>query len=234
VCGRYSLTGPSPDRLRERFRLGPEIPLEPRFNIAPGQHVAAVTTTREGEPRGDVLLWGLVPHWADSPKVGWKMINARAETVAERPAFREAFARRRCLIPADGFFEWQRRVHAGKLPWWITRADHAPFAFAGLWATWRAAPDVEPLRTCTIITTQASASLREVHDRMPVILPPEAEAAWLEPQTPADELRGLLVPFAETTRVPVSSAVNDAAHDAPDCVAAIEPPADEPDAPALF
>lgn len=234
MCGRYSLTGPSPDRLRERFRLGPEIPLEPRYNIAPGQHVAAVTTTRDGDPRGDVLLWGLVPHWADSPKVGWKMVNARAETVAERPAFRDAFARRRCLIPADGFYEWQRRTHGPKLPWWITREDHEPFAFAGLWATWRAAPDVEPLRTCTILTTQASASLREVHDRMPVILPAQAEGAWLDPATPPDDLLALLEPFTAITRVPVSTAVNDVGHDAPDCIVAVEPPPDDPVARPLF
>jgi putative SOS response-associated peptidase YedK len=234
MCGRYSLTGPSADRLRERFQLGPQIALEPRFNIAPGTQVAAVTATREGRPHGDVLRWGLVPHWADSPKLGWKLINARAETVAERPAYRDAFAHRRCLIPADGFYEWQRRAHGPKLPWWITRTDHAPFAFAGLWELWRPAPEVEPLRTCTIITTEAHASLREVHGRMPVILAPEAEAAWLDPASDPDGLRELLVPFAATVRVPVGTAVNDATHDAPDCIDPIELPPDEPAAPALF
>lgn len=234
MCGRYSLTGPSPDRLRERFALGPDVPLEPRFNIAPGQPVAAVTTTREGEPRGDVLHWGLVPHWADSPKVGYRMINARAETLAERPAFRDALERRRCLIPADGFYEWQRREHTPKLPWWITREDHEPFAFAGLWALWRPAPDVEPLRSCTIITTEATASLREVHDRMPVILRPEDEAAWLAHGTAPADLPALLAPFPGTTRIPVSTAVNDAGHDAPDCIAPVDPGPDEPAAPSLF
>ncbi len=181
MCGRYSLSAQNPASVRERFGLGDAIAIEPRFNIAPGQDVVAVTTDREGAPRGDVLRWGLVPHWADSPKVGYKMINARAETVTERPAFRDAFARRRCLIVADGFYEWQPREHTPKLPWWITRADHEPFAFAGLWATWRPADDVEPLRSCTILTTHASDALLDIHPRMPVMLPPGAERTWLSP-----------------------------------------------------
>lgn len=233
MCGRYSLAGPNPGRVRERFALGDAVPVERRFNIAPGQDVLAVTTDREGHARGELLRWGLVPHWAASPKVGFRMINARAETVAERPAFREAFAERRCLIIADGFYEWQPRAHGPKQPWWITREDHAPFAFAGLWATWRPAPDVEPLRSCTIITTEATSALRDVHDRMPVMLTPEAEGAWLAPGAPA-ELRDLLVPFTGTTRIPVGRAVGDAGHDEPDCVLPVDPGPDEPAAPTLF
>ena len=233
MCGRYSLAGPNPGTVRERFALGDAVPVERRFNIAPGQDVLAVTTDREGRPRGELLRWGLVPHWAESPKVGYRMINARAETVAERPAFREAFAERRCLILADGFYEWQPRAHGPKQPWWITREDHAPFAFAGLWASWRPAPDVEPLRSCTIITTEATPSLREVHDRMPVILEPEAEGTWLGAAAGAD-LRDLLLPFTATARIPVSRAVGDAAHDEPDCIARVEPEPDEPAAPTLF
>ncbi len=234
MCGRYSLTGPNPGQVRERFALGDAIPVEQRFNVAPGQDVVAVTTDREGAPRGDLLRWGLVPFWADSPKVGYRMINARAETVDERPAFRDAFAGRRCLIIADGFYEWQKREHRPKLPWWITRADHQPFAFAGLWATWRPEPDVEPLRSCTIITTQATASLSDVHDRMPVILPPDAERVWLDHETDAATLRELLAPFPQTARIPVSTAVNDAGHDAPDCIEPVDPGPDEPAAPTLF
>lgn len=234
MCGRYSLAGPNPGQVRERFGLGDGVPVERRFNIAAGQDVLAVTTDREGRRNGELLRWGLVPHWAESPKVGHRMINARAETVAERPAFREAFAERRCLILADGFYEWQPRVHGPKQPWWITRADHAPFAFAGLWASWRPAPDVEPLRSCAIITTQATPALCEVHDRMPVILAPGAEAAWLAPTAAGADLRDLLVPFGETTRVPVGRAVGDAGHDEPDCIAPVELEPDEPASPKLF
>jgi len=236
MCGRYSLATPNLASVRERFALGDGIPVEQHFNIAPGQDVVAVTTDREGARRGDVLRWGLVPHWADSPKVGYKMINARAETVRERPAFRDAFERRRCLIVADGFFEWQPRQHVAKQPWWITRADGAPFAFAGLWATWRPAPDVEPLRTCTIITTQAGDALRDIHPRMPVILEPASEDGWLDAGARADDLAALLVPLRgdEIARRPVSRAVNDAGHDEPDCIAAVEPEPDEPGSPALF
>jgi len=236
VCGRYTLATPSPAVVRERFRLGDEVPVERRFNIAPGQDVVAVTTDREGVARGDLLRWGLVPHWADSPKLGYRMINARAESVAQRPAFRDAFERRRCLIAADGFYEWQPRVHIPKQPWWITRADGAPFAFAGLWASWRPAPDVEPLRTCSIITTDASAVLRDIHPRMPVILEAGDEDAWLDHDTPPADLHALLRPLppAETARRAVSRAVNDADHDAPDCIDPVEPERDEPPSQALF
>jgi putative SOS response-associated peptidase YedK len=236
MCGRYTLAAPNPALVRERFALGADVLIEPRFNIAPGQDVVAVTTDREGARRGDVLRWGLVPHWAESPKVGYRMINARAETVRERPAFRDAFERRRCLIVADGFYEWQPREHVPKQPWWISRADGTPFAFAGLWATWRPEPGVEPLRTCTIITTQANDLIRDIHARMPVILPADAEAAWLDAGSAPGDLQGLLAPLpaAQTARRPVGRAVNDAGYDAPDCIEAVEPEPDEPAAPALF
>ena len=165
------------------------------------------------------------------------MINARAETLAEKPAFRDALARRRCLVVADGFYEWERRDGARKQPWWITRADGEPFAFAGLWATWRPADaeaDVLPLRSCTIVTTAANAAVAPLHDRMPVILPAGAEATWLDPATPTAEAQALLAPLdpAETGLRRVGTAVNDARHDEPDC---LDPPAaaDAP-APTLF
>jgi len=231
VCGRYTLATPDHLGLRSRFGLDERIELRRRFNVAPGDHVVAVTTDREGRPRGDTLRWGLVPHWADDPKVGSRMINARAEGLAERPAFRDAFASRRCLILADGFYEWGRRPGlVGKQPWWISRADGAPFAFAGLWATWRPPADgVEPLRTCAIVTTAANPAVARLHDRMPVILEPGAEAAWLGHTTPAGALQDLLAPLPEgqTTLREVGSAVNDAHHDAEDC---LDPP-DPADAP---
>ncbi len=235
MCGRYTMATPDLGRVRTRFGLDERVELRRRFNVAPTDDVAAVTTDREGRPRGDVLRWGLVPFWADDPKIGSRMINARAEGVTEKPAFRDAFATRRCLILADGFYEWQRR-DGSKRPWWITRADGEPFAFAGLWATWRpkGAEGVEPLRSCTIITTTASAAVAPLHDRMPVILPSQAEAAWLDPATPPATLLELLAPLdpGATAMREVGTAVNDARHDAEDC---LDPPsaADEPQA-ALF
>ena len=227
MCGRYSLATPDPSALRARFPLGESVELRRRYNVAPGDGVAAVTTDREGSPRGEVLRWGLVPHWAKDPAVGYRTINARAETVAERPAFRDAFRSRRCLIVADGFFEWQRRPGQPKQPWWITREDAEPFAFAGLWATWHG-PEGLVLRTCTIVTTQANTLVRELHDRMPVILQgPAAEARWLDHDAQADELLELLVPLpdAATARRAVSSVVNDARNDVPECLKPVLPDA---------
>ena len=233
MCGRYTLATPDHLGLRSRFGLDERIELRRRFNVAPGDHVVAVTTDREGRPRGDTLRWGLVPHWADDPKIGSRMINARADGVAERPAFRDALKTRRCLIVADGFYEWRAnpaRASGRKQPFHITRADGAPFAFAGLWATWRPAADgVEPLRTCAIVTTDANPAVARLHDRMPVILDPEAEAAWLDHATPAADLHDLMAPLpdAQTALRAVCSAVNDARHDAADCL----DPADPADAP---
>lgn len=230
MCGRYSLTGPNPGVLRSRFAgLGETVELRPRFNIAPTDPVVAVTSSREGVPRGELLRWGLVPHWAKDPKLGAKMINARSETVAEKPAFRDAFARRRCLVLADGFFEWQRH-DGGKRAHWIHRPDGQPFAFAGLWAAW----GDDGLRTCSIITTRANPRTHAIHDRMPVMLGgPEAERLWLDPGTPSPVLHDLLAPWpeADTAVRAVGPAVNDARHDAPDCLAAA---ADEPPPLALF
>ena len=246
MCGRYSLATPAQNDLRARFALGEELELRRRFNVAPGDDVVAVTTTKEGEPRGDLLRWGLVPFWAKDPKTGFRMINARAETVGEKPAFRDALKTRRCLIVADGFYEWRKdpaHPKARKQPFHVTRADGAPFAFAGLWAVWHGAGEDEVLRTCTIVTTEANALLRDVHDRMPVILPdPGAEEAWLDHATPREVVSDLLAPLpsAQTAKRPVGFAVNDAHHDAPDCFD--DPPPDEPvaadpsapDAPSLF
>jgi putative SOS response-associated peptidase YedK len=224
MCGRYSLATPHPGVVRERFGLAADTVVEQRFNIAPGQHALAVTTDREGTPRPDSLRWGLVPFWADDPKIAWRMINARSETAFEKPAFRDALERRRCLVVADGFFEWQPLGGKLKQPWWMTLPEHEPFAFAGLWATWRpkGRDDVEPLRTFTILTTEASPSLREVHDRMPVLVPRDAEAAWLDPATPAPVVADLLVPFDGMVRVPVGPRVSDPANDDPSVIEPVE------------
>jgi len=220
MCGRYTLAGPNPSQLRARYPIGERLEVRKRYNVAPGDDVLAVVQRGgDAEPEGALLRWGLVPFWAPDPgAIGVKTINARAETVAERPAYRDAFERRRCLILADGFYEW-----SGGVPHWITREDGEPFAFAGLWASWRpkgAARDVEPLRSCAIVTTAAAGPVRELHDRMPVILAPSQESLWIDPASPADELHVVCAPEASPRLRfrPVSRAVNDARHDAPDCL----------------
>lgn len=218
MCGRYTLAA-NPAMLRERFALGDQVPLEPRYNIAPGSDVAAVTTDREGHPRGELLRWGLVPAWAKEPAIGYKMINARVETLSEKAAYRTPLQRFRCLVPADGFYEWQARQGLPKQAFHVTRADAQPFAFAGLWSVWhRGEPD--ELRTCTIITTAANDAMLAVHARMPVILDPASEAAWLDPATPPAALTELLHTLgSEQTRLrAVGPAVNSARFDGPECL----------------
>jgi putative SOS response-associated peptidase YedK len=229
VCGRYTLAAPNPAQVRGRFPVGESVEIRQRYNVAPGDDVLAVTTDREGAPRGELLRWGLVPSWAEKPDIGLKMINARVETVAERPAYRRAFERFRCLIVADGFYEWQprgvvrRNTGAGpaKQAFHITRADAEPFAFAGLWSIWYGEDDTK-LRTCTILTTAANTAIAPLHDRMPIILEPGAEAAWLDAATPPDRLQQILagLPPAATSLRPVGPAVNDARYDGPECLAA--------------
>jgi putative SOS response-associated peptidase YedK len=230
VCGRYSLAAPDPSQVRARFPVGDSIEIRRRYNVAPTDEVLTVTTDREGNPRGELLRWGLVPTWADSPKVGARMINARLESVAEKPAFRTAFRRFRCLIVADGFYEWQRS-DGPKRPFRITRDDGAPFAFAGLWSIWHG-PQEETLRTCTIITRPANDRIASLHDRMPVILDPAHELDWLDISTPPGALEEILagLPAQRTALTEVGLAVNDARHDEPDC---LDPPTLEPQA-SLF
>jgi putative SOS response-associated peptidase YedK len=220
MCGRYTLAAPDPAAIRDRFPIGESVAVRRRFNVAPGDDVLAVTTDKEGTPRGDLLRWGLVPSWAKTPATGLKMINARLETVAERPAYRRAFERFRCLIVADGFYEWQRQASGPKQPFHITRDDGGLFAFAGLWSIWHG-DDGATLRTCTILTTAANSAIGALHDRMPVILAPEAENAWLSTATAPDELDRILagLPAGHTAVTPVGLAVNDARYDGPECLA---------------
>jgi putative SOS response-associated peptidase YedK len=231
MCGRYTLATPNPADVRARFPIGEVVEVRRRYNVAPGDEVLAVTTDRDGAPRGELLRWGLVPTWAKTPATGLKLINARVETVAERPAFRRALERFRCLVIADGFYEW-RRVPAGpKQAFHITRADRRLFAFPGLWSIWYG-EDGSKLRTCTILTTAANAAIAPVHDRMPIILERGSESAWLDAASSAAEVAAMLagLPPSETLLQPVGQAVNDARYDGPECLA---PPA--PDAQsALF
>lgn len=192
-----------------------EAELSPSYNVAPTQQVAAVI--REGN--ANVLRrlhWGLVPFWAKDPTIGSRMINARAETAAEKPAFRNALRRRRCLIPADGFFEWQG-TKSPKQPMFITLPDEAPFAFAGLWETWDNKGQSDPVLSCAILTTEASPALQPIHHRMPVILKPAAYAMWLDPERQDIDMQEVLREMAERefkTR-PVSTAVNSTRNNSP-------------------
>lgn len=224
MCGRYTLTVEVDDLLDAMPGLSasPEVrqALAPRYNVAPTQRVAAVPN--DGRHAIELFQWGLVPSWADDPKIGSRMINARSETLAEKPSFRNAFRKRRCLVLADGFYEWKAVPgQKTKQPFHVRMKSRAPFALAGLWETWRP-PEGEPLRSCTILTTSPNALMAGIHDRMPVILPAGEVERWLDPKDrqPA-ELADLLVPFAPELMeaVAVTTRVNSPAHDSPDCLA---------------
>lgn len=223
MCGRFTLRA-SGDALATLFDL-PDAPLVvPRYNIAPTQPIGIVRTGASGDAREWALTaWGLVPSWSKDPTIGSRMINARAETAAEKPSFRAAFRRRRCLIPADGFYEWQKQG-SRKQPYVITMQDDAPFAFAGLWEYWEGA-DGSALETSTILTTSPNALMEPLHNRMPVILAPEDYALWLGTgevnRKEASLLQHLLRPFpAERMRAtPVSTYVNTPRNEGPDCIA---------------
>jgi putative SOS response-associated peptidase YedK len=221
MCGRYTLTDPDPRLLRFRFGLTEraEIEQRPRFNVAPTDPVLAIRLDREGAREPGVLRWGLIPHFADPGEFDRLLINARAETVAEAPAFRDAFRSHRCLIVADGFYEW-REEETGKKPVWITRPSREPFAFAGLWARARR-PDGSDLHSCAIVTCRPGDVVAPIHDRMPVILDQGREEAWLDPDTASADLLGLLEPTDDLTVTEVSDAVNDVRQDD---ASLIEPP----------
>ena len=222
MCGRYTLATPKPADVRARFPIGEGVEVRRRYNVAPGDDVLAVTTDREGSPRGELLRWGLVPSWAKTPETGLKMINARVETVAERPAYRRAFERYRCLVIADGFYEWRRTPTGPRQAFHILRRDAGLFAFAGLWSIWYGEEGAK-LRSCTILTTAANSAIAPLHDRMPIILTgADAEEAWLDVATPAAELTEILrgLDSSQTVLAEVGPAVNDARYDGPECLAA--------------
>jgi putative SOS response-associated peptidase YedK len=224
MCGRFTLTAGA-QALADEFELADVPQLAPRYNIAPSQDVASVRMNRSGERRVlRTVRWGLIPHWAKDPAVGNRMINARAESAAEKPAYRTPFRKRRCLVPATGFFEW-KRVGISKQPMLMRLRSGGPFAFAGLWDRWQP-PEGEPVDSCTILTTTPNDLVAPIHNRMPVILPPEAYAPWLDPglQKPS-ELASLLAPYdaSEMLVHPVSRRVNSPAHDDEDCIEPVEP-----------
>ncbi len=217
MCGRFTLFAPEKE-LAERFGVSaPGRSLVPRYNIAPSQPVAAVRAAPEGSGRELVLLrWGLIPSWAKDPSIGNRMINARSETAAEKPAFRSAIRRRRCLVPASGFYEW-KRTGSGKRPYFARVRGGAPFGMAGLWERWEAA-DGSAVESCTILTTDANGLLAPVHDRMPAIVPPGEYDRWLAPAvTDPGEVAPILAPFPEGQMEawPVSTRVNRPTEDDP-------------------
>ncbi|MBI3994036.1 MAG: SOS response-associated peptidase [Candidatus Lambdaproteobacteria bacterium] len=220
MCGRFTATYTG-EELAQLFLL-PEVPrMAPRYNVAPSQPVAAVRLRqRDGQRELTYFQWGLIPSWAKDPAIGNRMINARSETVAEKPSFKHAFRRRRCLVPASGYYEWQQRPE-GRQPMYIHLAGGGPFAIAALWETWMA-PDGGEVQTCALLTRDANATLRDVHDRMPVILPVETYTAWLDLrlQDPA-QVSTLLrtVPPEAFEYYPVSMTVNNPRNESPVCIA---------------
>ncbi len=244
MCGRYTLKTPAV-KLIELFRV-PSMPmLAPRYNIAPTQLVICVRAVSEQPGANEALFmrWGLIPYWAKDMKIGNTMINARSETVADKPAFRTAFAKRRCLIPADGFFEWQKLSTGKKQPWLIQKNDAEPFAFAGLWECWHPKDSdvatgvsakavdsfdepADPVISCTILTTSANRDMRPLHERMPVILPIESWAAWLSPQASKGQLTEILKPFddGQLVRTSVSTVVNRPVPDGSQCIEPVDSP----------
>ena len=216
MCGRYAFYSPA-EAVRQYFAVDSELDLQPRYNIAPTQ-VVPVIRQRDGSKEMVLLHWGLVPFWAQEKSIGNRMINARAETVAEKPSFRNALKSRRCLVLANGFYEWQE-TGAAKQPHYICMQDQRPMAFAGLWESWDKGD--EPLESCTIITTTANELVAPIHHRMPVILTEETEALWLDPMTEEpDVLTPLLIPSPNELMAShtVSSLVNSPKNSAPECI----------------
>ena len=225
MCARYTLISEIPVIVEQFGVQEIEVEFRPRYNIAPTQQAPAIVN--DGDNRLVQFRWGLIPSWAKDKSIGNKMINARAETLAEKPSFRQAFRKRRCIIPADGFYEWKKEG-SGKVPYYIHLNTGKPFGIAGLYETWTS-PDGETLSTCTLITTEPNSFMQPLHNRMPVILPPDAYARWLDPANQkTDELRTLLGPGPPGIMAAhaVSKTVNSPANDIPECI--------EPAAPKLF
>lgn len=217
MCGRFTVAVPREDLLDEFGVSEPPFDIRPRYNLAPSQIAPVILRGDDGTLSLAGFRWGLVPFWAKDPAAGNRMINARAETLAERPAFRSAFEERRCLVPADGWYEWMKEGR-GKTPLWIHLRSRRPFAFAGLWERW--GPRSSPLHTFTIVTTAAAHSIRHIHDRMPLVLPRAARERWLDPAADTAELMALLRPYPgdDLEAWSVSRLVNSPDNDVADCI----------------
>jgi putative SOS response-associated peptidase YedK len=222
MCGRFTLAVPAAE-IADLFEVDARLNLRPRYNIAPTQQAPVVRAKKDEGRELALLRWGLIPAWAKDPAIGNQMINARAESVAEKPAFRAAFKARRCLVPADGFYEWQK-AGKGKQPFYIRRKDKQPFAFAGLYERWQNRAEGEILDTFTIITTEPNGLMAPIHNRMPVIIPEDDYDRWLDPEETGDP--DLLVPYPEEelTAYPISTWVNSPAHDDARCIEPVSAP----------
>lgn len=224
MCGRFSLATDI-EELQAEFPFIDEgfddVVLKPRYNIAPSQ-ICPVIVNDEGAIRLQNFIWGLVPHWAKDKSIGYRMINARSETVEEKPSYKKPFRTRRCLVPADGFYEWKREGKGKKRPFRFMMKDRKPFVFAGLWERWN--KDVEPLYTFTIITCDANDIMKPVHDRMPAILPETNREIWLDDKSNTRELKELLVPYdsSRMSMYRVSDIVNSWKNDVPECIEPVE------------
>ena len=218
MCGRFAFYSPAEAVVR-LFSAEAVEDLPPRYNIAPTQNAPVVRQSADGKREFIQLRWGLIPFWAKDPSIGNRMINARAETVASKPAFRNAFRKKRCIVIADGFYEWQKRP-GGKQPWYIAMSTGEPFAMAGLWESWRATEDDDRLDTCTIITTRPNEMMARLHNRMPVILTQDAVDCWLDPSSDTDTLESVLGPVEEDllNAVEVSRRVNNPANEGPELI----------------
>jgi putative SOS response-associated peptidase YedK len=220
MCGRYSITTPV-EGLRKLFDFREQPNLKPNYNVAPTQDVPVIRLEDDGKTHLRLLHWGLIPFWAKEKSIGNRMINARSETVAEKPSFRNAFKKRRCLVVADGFYEWKKAAN-GKQPYRIVMKDREPFAFAGLWESWRDKEDDREVESCTFISTDSNETMRQIHPRMPVILGAKDHGLWLDPEAPggADLLKPC--PDAWLEAYPVSTHVNKPSNNDPTCIEPLE------------
>ena len=217
MCGRFTLSQPN-NAIASAFNIAQVPPLEPRYSIAPTQLIPSILSAPGGEKQLQMLRWGLIPSWAKDAKISAKLINARAETVSEKPSFKAAFKRRRCLIVADGFYEWQRQEKK-KQPYYFRLQNAQLFAFAGLWEQWKS-PDEDIINSCTILTTEANDLLRPIHDRMPVILESKNYELWLDSEAQQPQLQQLLRPYQADlmTSCTVSTKVNNPKNNTPECI----------------
>lgn len=224
MCGRFSLRA-SPDELLEHFDLMTAPAWEPRYNVAPTQDVGIVRRVGPGARKWSRARWGLIPSGAADPGIGMRLINARSETIQTKPSFKWAFAHQRCLVPADGFYEWQRVPGGRKQPIHFRLTSGGLFAFAGLWERW-VDPSGHEIESFTILTTRPNAAVAPVHDRMPVVLPPEVYGPWLDPEANPADLLDLTRPYPadKMEGVPVNPVVNGTAVDGPECLAPPPPP----------
>ena len=218
MCGRFVLTTTS-EQIRQSFGVSDVPSIAPRYNIAPTQDIVAICQNGDGYRHVRTFRWGLIPHWSKDAASGDKMINARSETVHDKPSFRQPIRFHRCLVPASGFVEWQRQPDGSKQPFYIQRKDGKLLAMAGIWDTWKGPDHV--IASCSILTTTANSLVARLHDRMPVLLSPSEYDQWLDRSiTDPQQLNGMYAPYPADPlqAIPISALINNPRHDSPDCL----------------